>query len=51
MRKKAHEFNGTPTEFRKDGAPEFPALPDEFNRFIKPRKKMESNVAWMILTK
>lgn len=41
MRKKAHEFNGTPTEFRKDGAPEFPALPDEFNRFIKPRKKTE----------
>lgn len=31
-RKKSHELNDAPTEFHEDGAPEYPFLPDEFNR-------------------
>ena len=32
MRKRLHEIMDMPTEFHEDGAPEFPVLPDEFNR-------------------
>ena len=38
MRTSVHEQNRIPTEFHEDGAPELPALPDEFNRFSKPQK-------------
>lgn len=31
-RKSSHESNDAPTEFHENGAPEFPFLPDEFNR-------------------
>lgn len=33
MRNKLHENMGVPPEFHEDGAPEYTALPDEFNRF------------------
>ncbi len=41
MRKRVHELNQIPTEFHEDGAPEFPELPDEFNRFPRPSKPKE----------
>ena len=41
MRKQAHGVNGIPIEFREDSAPEFPVLPDEFNRFPKQLRKEE----------
>ncbi len=36
MRESVHELNRIPQEFQENSAPEFPELPDEFNRF--PRK-------------
>lgn len=41
MRKAAHELNRIPTEFHENGAPEFPELPDEFNRFPQKTKRKE----------
>ena len=41
MRESVHELNRIPREFQENGAPEFPELPDEFNRFPrrpKPQK-------------
>ena len=32
MRKRLHEIMDVQTEFHEDGAPEYPVLPDEFNR-------------------
>ena len=41
MRESVHELNRIPTEFHENGAPEFPELPDEFNRFPRPAKAKE----------
>ena len=38
MRESVHELNRIPTEFHENGAPELPALPDEFNRYPAPQK-------------
>lgn len=33
MRKRLYEIMGVPPQYREDGPPEYPAPPDEFNRF------------------
>ncbi|MDO4853724.1 MAG: hypothetical protein Q4A88_09950 [Clostridia bacterium] len=47
MRKRSHEIMGVPPDFHEDGAPEYPALPDEYNRFApieEPAKRDRSRL-------
>ena len=41
MRKRLYEIMGVPPQYHEDGPPEYPAPPDEFNRFA-PQEEQES---------
>ena len=41
MSRRTREQDQIPTEFHLNGAPEFPELPDEFNRFPRKAKVRE----------
>ena len=52
MTRKTHEILGAPPQFHEDGAPEYVALPDEYNRFapiITPQKSSSRLMRIMLL--
>ena len=50
MRKRLYEIMGIAPQFHEDGPPEYPAPPDEFNRFPPPEQETERAGSRMMRT-